>query len=196
MKRFLIFVCLVMAVSGCHLPAVPTTEMLSDAETTFDQRLFAKGGKALVLLQATNDMPPYADMMNRVVFKNKRSGAAFVLISRNMRTLMIPAGTYEMTEFGLFSAGSLRSELDFSRDYKASFTVESGDVVYLGTIKTHAVLGERRLNLYGPAEQRVRATSELRDDFKQLPANYTDWVAFYAGKPVETKLMSWKRTVY
>ena len=95
MKRFFLFAIFLFA-AGCHIPTVPSPDMLTIVETAFSPAVFAQGRKAAVIIEATNDLPSEDPMLNNLTFKNRRTGELFYISTTGREVLMISPGEYDL----------------------------------------------------------------------------------------------------
>ncbi len=193
MKRFFLFAIFLFA-AGCHIPTVPSPDMLTIVETAFDPAVFAQGRKAAVIIEATNDLPSEDPMLNNLTFKNRRTGELFYVSTTGREVLMISPGEYDLVKFVISgSTGLTFSEADLTPRYRASFSVKAGDVAYLGRVKTHVVMGKKEYDNFGPATQRVRSHTFLLNGIDSLPADFIGRIERLTGKKPTSNLIEWRK---
>lgn len=193
MKRFFLFAIFLFA-AGCHIPTVPSPDMLTIVETAFSPAVFAQGRKAAVIIEATNDLPSEDPMLNNLTFKNGRTGELFYVSTAGREVLMISPGEYDLVKFVISgSMGLTFSEADLTPRYRASFSVKAGDVAYLGRVKTHVVMGKKEYDNFGPVTQRVRSHTFLLNGIDSLPADFIGRIERLTGKKPTSNLIEWRK---
>ena len=194
MRFFWLFGALLWAAGCSHFPSVPSDAMLARAENTFNAEVFSKGGKAVAVIEAENDIPSRYDLHAVLTFRNERTGETFDISVRNGReTVMLSPGDYTLEGFRIVGRerGAYTS-IDFGKRYDASFSLEAGEVVYLGKVKTHAVLGKVVSRFFDDYTRELRSASTVTDELKDMSPNYARLIEFHTGKKPSAKLMKWK----
>lgn len=195
----------VFCLSACNLPSIPGDTALRKAEFTFNEEVFDKGGRALVILEAYNNVPARVQMNNYFVFKNDQTGKPYnsfqIAIDNKsgFNYVMLVPGTYRLTNYNLYGfqrSGNYTAtaSIDYKARYEASFTVNPGDVVYLGKIENRTHLGKKTSGFFGPEKRQAASQVVVVDNYAKLPPNYISLIESYTGKTIETKLLNWTDT--
>lgn len=186
-------------ISGCSLPGIPGQEKIRLTETAFNDEIFARGGRALVLLEAENSVPSRVSMDNYFTFQNDSYGKFTIRIdNRKKKTvhMMLVPGTYTLTDYYLYgySGGgnySVSASLSYTDKYKASFTLKPGDVVYLGRVKNSTRLGRATGGFFSPVKHSAATSIQVVNALPELSANFVSLIEEYTGKNIEVRLMEW-----
>lgn len=199
LKKISAVIAAALLISGCNLPSIPGQEKIRLTETTFNDEIFVKGGRALILLEADNAVPSRVTMDNYLTFKNDHYGTFTIRTDnkkRNTVHMMLVPGTYTLTNYRLYgySGGgnySVSASLDYGDKYKASFTVKPGDVVYLGHVRNSTRLGPSTGGFFSPVKHNAATRITVADDSSKLSPNFVSLIEEYTGKKIEVRLMEW-----
>lgn len=183
---------------GCNMPSIPAKQTLVTTETTFSKEVFDKGGRALVIMEAYNNVPSSVLMNNYFKFQHPYYGEFLVEINNkeNLAALMLVPGTYNLTNYYLhgYRGGgnnSYSSTLDYKNKYAADFKVKPGEVVYIGKVDNKTVLGEWKGGFFSPAKREAATNITVTDDSKKLSPNLLSQIELQTGKKLEVKLLNW-----
>ena len=166
----------------------------------FDQKQFNKGGQSVVAFTQENNVnAPRLQVGTTMVFRNDETRRTINLrADKNLRFAMIPAGSYTLEKTRLFGSrtdGNTTTSVDInmSDHIQASFSVEPGQAVYLGHIKTHIKSTRRRTLLSGPVRSAydMDFTSELVDNFGNLNAEDIQRIKDETGLTLVSRPMRW-----
>lgn len=199
LKRIYIVFLTALFISGCNLPSIPGQEKIRLTETAFNDEIFAKGGRALVLLEAENSVPSRVTLDNYFTFQNDHYGTFTVRIENKKKKtvhMMLVPGTYTLTNYYLYgySGGgnySVSASLDYKDKYKASFTLKPGDVVYLGRVKNSTRLGPSTGGFFSPVKHSAATDIKIINGLPEMSPNFVSLVEEYTGKNIEVRLIDW-----
>ena len=190
MKRFLIFVALLLTACGDS----------GEGKYAFNEEKFKKGNMAYVFLTATNNAHQ-ADFRVGDYFTFKSDEGRTIKLS-NMgeegRGFMIPPGRYQLTEFRLYGARQRGNSTMIVNiplyTVVASFEVMPGDVVYLGSVETRIARADRSsigrtFNRPVP-DTNIGYTSVVRN---RLGAGERAAIEEKTGRELTVRLMSWRK---
>ncbi|MFV0626351.1 MAG: hypothetical protein ACK5N8_03250 [Alphaproteobacteria bacterium] len=190
-----------LAVAGCNLYGVPSRSSLSDVERTYNDKVYAKGGKALVVVDSSNDFSRSFSVSAYLDFEDEKGNELTLRIPTQPTMIMLSPGTYKLKNHSYYGGKSYGNtyqfiDLDFADRDAAEFTVKAGDVVYLGKIETKITNVRRRSSLmfFGAPSQGsdVDYVVSVTNNLSKTDPDFVKKVEEKTGKKVTVNLINWK----
>ena len=189
--------------SGCNLYGIPDESLLERVETSFNKDVFAKGGKAAVVIDGQNNAStPSLKVYNYYVYEDGKGDVFTFSTGGTPQIYMLSPGTYKLKDFYIYGSetfGNSRIFVDikFTNEIESSFTVNAGEVLYLGkvglkitAVKTSAF--DKFFNR-GAGRNKIDYETNLFDEYKNISSDFLISVKEKTGKDITVKMMTWNR---
>lgn len=193
MQRLLTFL-IALFVSGCTLPHFPDDGDIVRAETVFNQEVFNRGGKALIVLQEKNNIPSSIKLHGELTFiaLNNRN---YTLAPQNISVFMVDPGTYVIKSFRLTGiSGYMSALVDYGNRYRGSFSVGDGDVVYLGKLNTRTLFSKATINELHQNRKEVVTVTTVENDLAELSPSFLGMIQQQTGRGLTYRPLVWHDT--
>ena len=181
---------------GCSLPHFPNRADAEFVDIIFNEDVFRRGGKGLIIIDEENDIPSEIKLHGLATFSDYE-GKKYNFDINGASVFMLNPGEYKLENFKLYGkSGYWSSQVDYGNRYQAYFNIAVGDVIYLGKIETKILHDKLLQGESAPNRKEIVTNSEVKDDFMSLPPAFWSAIYKYAGKGITTKIMSWKDNAY
>lgn len=169
----------------------------------FNQKDFDKGGKAVVAFTQTNNASRSIPVITKLTFKDKNDKKITIASNKILESSMIPEGEYSLIGYELYGSESYGKtsavvDLDFSGYAEASFSITSGQLVYLGQISTIIIKNNSNFisQMFGGISANdLEFKSILTDNFDKLDKDQVSKIEKETGLTFKNKPMIWKQVI-
>ncbi|MDD4556867.1 MAG: hypothetical protein PHE89_06050 [Alphaproteobacteria bacterium] len=199
-KKRCFLLCL-FALSGCNLYGIPSRSYLSDVERHYNNDIYAKGGKAAIVIDSTNNFSRSFPVYTYLDFEDERGNKLTLKLSSNPVIYMVSPGTYKLKNHSAYGGKTYGNtyqfiDLDFAARDDAEFTVKAGDFIYLGKIETKITNVRKRNSLVffsAPSQgSDVDYIVSVIDNLSKTDSDFVNRFEEKTGKKLTANLINWK----
>ena len=158
----------------------------------FNQDVFRRGGKAVIILQEKNDIPADIDLHGQLTFRDFE-GKKYFLDVFGTSVFMLNPGIYKLENFKLCgNSGYWSTQIDYDKRYKAYFKISAGEVVYLGKLETQILLDQTPKEQKSLRRKEIVTVTKIKDEISSLPPAFLRAIQKYTKVPTTLRIMSWR----
>ena len=182
---------LCLLTGGCVGKRFPNKVDAQKVDMVFNQDIFSRGGKAVVIIEEENDIPANIKLHGQMTFSDYE-GEKYILDIFKTSVFMINPGMYKLENFKLCgNSGYWSTQVDYEKRYKAHFNVAAGDVVYLGKLSTQILLDQTPKKQNSSNRKEIVTVTKVKDEMNTLPQGFLSAVTKFTGSSPVSRIMSW-----
>ena len=181
-----------VALGGCALPNFPNASDAKLVDITFNEEVFSRGSKAVVVIDEYNDIPSSIKLHGLLTISDYEENE-YNLNVDGVSVFMLNPGTYKLKNFKLQgTSGYWHSRIDYKDRYDAHFNIVGGEVVYLGKLNTKMLSPQFNQNQIANGRIEVITVTKVEDDLISLPMSFLGAIHKYTGKGLTSRIMTWR----